>query len=277
MSRKDDFENQLPPEEHPLFPVEEDGDAIPDVSHISVMRFDGGRLKTATKVFRASELRTIGQLEEMYGGGSYQLWGRRASVSRADEPGTISVKRSFEIPGPSKPLGNYTAEAEAAALRPAVTPGIAPVMNDNVLVAVMQMQQAQTAAMAQAQQQASQQFMTMMAQMMGTSKTESGQMMQMMIQMQNQSQQSMVQLLTAMMANKSGGPEEMAKFLQLAKGLVAPSDSPKEDKEMDVASMLENVADTVAGVNNIMQMRSNGGTAAPPQQVPFVPNKQVGT
>lgn len=249
--------------DHPLFPIEDPEDPRPDVSFISLMRFEGGRLKTAARVFSGLELRTLAQIEEMYGGGSYQLWGRKRSKANAEEPGTISVKRGFEIPGPSKPLGNFTNEqTETGALRPVAA---TPALNDNVLVAVLQMQsQQQAAAAAQAQAQ-SQQFMTMMAQMMSASKTESSQMMQMMISMGQQSNQSMVQMITAMMANKGGGPEEMGKFLQLAKSLQTDNSEKKDTGELDVGSMLENVADAIAGVNSIMQARAGAsGNGAPP-------------
>lgn len=90
-----------PTEAHPLFPLDEDADedsAIPDVQFISVCRWETGNKVTAPRMYRANELTTLEQLFADYGGGKYELLGRGPDNSR------IIAKRSYSLPGPSKPM-----------------------------------------------------------------------------------------------------------------------------------------------------------------------------
>lgn len=273
----DEFENmteEFP--EHPLFPQDDPEDPAPDVKFITLYRFENGRQRSCSRMFRADELKSLATIDELYGGGAYELLGRSASKRDASEPGNITVRRKYDLPGPSRPLGNYTAEqpADAGQARALAQPTI--LGNENIVIAMMNMQaQAASAAAAQAQQQ-SQQFMAMMASMMQNSKSESAAMTQMMIQMSQASQQSMVQMITAMMANKSGGPEEMAKFLEIAKSMngfgQAKLLEEGKEKEMDFGAMLENATDLVAGVSNIMSARAAAlGQSAGQPAVSFEP------
>jgi len=90
-----------PIQAHPLFPLEEDSDedaAPPDVHWIAVCRWETGNKVTAPRLFRANELTTLEQIADEYGGGKYELLGRGADNSR------IIAKRSYSLPGPSKPM-----------------------------------------------------------------------------------------------------------------------------------------------------------------------------
>lgn len=275
MPRRDEEEPIEDFPEHPLFPAEDEDEPNPDVSFIQIHRFENGRYRMCPTTYRSCDLRNVEQIATQFGGGNYEIWARSKSKNNPEEPGLITRKRRFDIVGASKPLGTLGAEETSSAPVAAV---VQPAMNDNVLVAVLQMQSQQQAAAAQQAQAQSQQFMAMMAQLMQTSKSESANMMQLMISMMQNSQTSMVQMITAMMANKSGGPEEMAKFLQIAKTLSPESSGDKKDSgDLDFGSMLENIADAVAGVSNIMTARANAnGGGMPQMSAPFIPARDGG-
>jgi hypothetical protein len=98
-----------PQECHPLFPLDEDADPEtenPNVQYISVCRWETGNKVTAPRMYRANELTTLEQLFADYGGGKYELLGRGPDNSR------IIAKRSYSLPGPSKPM---FAEQQASA------------------------------------------------------------------------------------------------------------------------------------------------------------------
>jgi hypothetical protein len=102
-------ENTAP---HPLFAVDEDDDPdaeAPEIGHITVKRWEGGRQFTAPRLFRADELTSLEELYATFGGGKYELIGRSVDNSR------IVARRSYEIPGPAKPM---FAEPEHAASAP---------------------------------------------------------------------------------------------------------------------------------------------------------------
>lgn len=86
---------------HPLFTLEENADeeeAPPDVHFIQVTRWDAGQKFTAPHLFRGDELRSLDQLFGLYGGGKYELIARTADNSR------IVARRTYILPGESKPL-----------------------------------------------------------------------------------------------------------------------------------------------------------------------------
>lgn len=254
-------------DEHPLFPAEDDDDETADIKFIQVTRIDRGRQLWAPRMFRADELTDLADISALYGGGQYELFGRGASVAKPDSPGRVSARRKYEIPGPSRPLGVDPGEEPAAPAAPAVATSQPAISSgsDNLLVALLQMSSQQQAAQAQAQAQSQQQFMQMMTQILATSRQDSQNMMQVMMQMQGQQTQSMAGIMTAMLSNKSGGPEEFGKFIQIAKdvGALGKPEMPKteDEKPFDIGSALSDVADIVQGAHSMMQMKNGANPA----------------
>ncbi len=86
---------------HPLFTLEENAheeEAPPEVHFIAVTRWDAGQKFTAPHLFRGDELISLDQLFGLYGGGKYELIARTADNSR------IVARRTYILPGESKPL-----------------------------------------------------------------------------------------------------------------------------------------------------------------------------
>lgn len=121
-------------ESHPLFPLDEDADPdseTPNVQFISVVRWEMGNKVTAPRMYRANELTTLEQLFADYGGGKYELLGRGPDNSR------IIAKRSYSLPGPSKPM---FAEQQASSAQPT-----SPAFDVATLVQALQQAQAPAA------------------------------------------------------------------------------------------------------------------------------------
>lgn len=244
--------------EHPLFPIEE-GKSF-EVSFIQVARKEGAAMVFVPEIFRAEELTSLTQITERFGGGTYELYARANSPTNPGAAHRITKRRMVTLAGKPKPLdpSNATVQEEiAAGLRPSpfdqkpVPQGIAG--DSAVVIAIMQM--GQQAAQAQAQQ--SQQFMTLMMQMMQEGKKESAEsmrmMMSMMTTMTTSSQQSIMQLLPLFVQKQGGGPEDLAKYLELFKSMgFANQANPSNVKEGDEESNL-NVGEVLRDVATIVQ------------------------
>ncbi len=102
--------DERPP--HPLFPLAEDADDpesdAPDVQHIMVTRREAAGVVTSPYSFAAGDLMSLEQLHGLYGGGIYELIGRGPN-------GRIVARKSYTIPGPSKPLFKEQADSEKQA------------------------------------------------------------------------------------------------------------------------------------------------------------------
>lgn len=93
------------PEAHPLFLPREEDDEPKEVVKIHVTRHEGGRQVWCPRLFEASELQSLEDIFEMFGGGHYELIAR-------DSRSKMSDRRRYELPGKSRPL---TGEPEPAA------------------------------------------------------------------------------------------------------------------------------------------------------------------
>jgi len=280
--------------EHPLFPVE-DGEPTPQVDFITITRKDRG-VMVCGPVLRADELTSTDQIFERFGGGMYELIARARGTVHPDLPNKISKRRWIVLAGRSKPLSqDPTADelrasdmappATATSSSTAAAPAPAPAggMGDGVLVAILQMQQ-----------QASQQFMTLMLEMMKSGKSEAAesaraqaestkQFVQMMMTMSSQQQQSMLAMMTAMMQARGGGPEELEKYAALLKSIGFGGKASKAEPSSDsVGAIVENLADIVQGGVQLMQSRGlpqpNGQESppAPPGSAASVLDPTVG-
>jgi len=252
--------------EHPLFPVEE-GDNPPDISFVHITRWERGK-QIWGKCLPSHELQTIEQLQELYGGGEYVLVGRTQSKITPGIPARISKQRKLTVPGKSKPMSDDPTEEEENGGKKVVSPqptGLLGGGSDQIFIAMMQMnQQAQERAAA-----AQQQFMTMFIQMMQSSKTESAAMTQMMMQMSQAQAQSMMQMVTGLMANRGGGPEEMAKYAELLKTLGFSKEGASKEEEKsgfgmeDLPAMIENVADIATAAAELRRGPSQPSNGMP--------------
>lgn len=263
----DDSPDPLPHPEHPLFPVEE-GQKIPDISYIQIYRKEGGSM-VCGPTFPASEIQTTDHISERYGGGLYEIVGRRANVNFLGMPGAVCRRRLLTLPGRPKLFTNEPTMQEkiAAGLTPDPTEAKpvepkSPLGESNLLIAIMQMQMQAS----QASREQSDKFMMLMMQMMSEGKKEaaasSQQMMQMFTQMTTSQQTSMMQMLPLLIGQRGGGPEEFTKYVELMKALGLGAKAPEEKKDDEsVGDILSNVADIVAGapaaLNALKEATSN--------------------
>ncbi len=244
--------------EHPLFPLEKPNERVPDISFIQVTRRQDGAMVWGP-VIASHELTSTEQISERWGGGFYELWGRAESKHFPGQPGNLSRKRTYTLPGLEKPFADRPTLKERIAsglapesggqsqTAPAAAPSVASPLGDSaVLIALMNMQQQS----AQQSQQMMVTFMTMFMKMIESSKAEAQQQQQSMLQMMTTlsatSQNSMLQVLPLLVSNRGGGPEEMAKYAELFRALRGGSTS-EDEKPSDPSGMLENIADIVAG------------------------------
>ncbi len=254
-------------DEHPLFPLVENEKSY-EVSFISITRHENGVQKWGPTL-PATQLMNEEALFELFGGGNYTLIAR-AATKRDGLPGKNQKSRRLNLAGKMKPLsGNPTPEElklyEGLPSTPQEAKPAAQFGDMGQLFALMmQMNQAS----AQRAQEQSQQFMTMFMGMMQGSKGDAQRMTEMMMTMSSQNQQTMMQFVTAMLANRGGGPEEMAKYADLLKTLGFGKGEAKEgDKpgNESVGSIIENAADIVTGLVQLKgaMVPPNGANGAP--------------
>jgi len=265
-------------DEHPLFPLEGDQRGF-DISYIQITRFEEGMQKWGPCV-RGEELRSEADIIERYGGGQYVLVGRRASKIEGI-PGRISKNRRVNLSGLPKPLSADPTPAEARLSSPGTSqngattqaPSAGNIMGTDPMAFLTLMLEKERLASEKAQQQQNQ-FMQMFMTIMQGSKTDSQNMMQMMMTMSAQQQQGMMQFITAMLANKSGGPEEVARYAELINALSGNKDKkPGGEGEggQSIGAMLENAADVIQG---IVQLKASA--TAPPQALPNSESRPTG-
>jgi hypothetical protein len=246
MPRKD--EESWP--EHPLFPAEE-GEEPHRIEFIQVVRYEHGRALLVPTTFRSGELTSLDQIYQTYGGGLYELIGRRCSVHDPTAMGRISAKVRCEIAGPSRPLViDPNAPPEAPKPPPIVqqlSPPPSAGMSDQVLIAIMNSQ-------AQAQQANAQ----MMMQMFQQARADQAAMMTTVMQLGAQQQQTTMGMVSAMMAHRGGGTDEISKIATLFKdlGVLAPKGEGAGDDTESIGGIISNVADIVAGA---VELKGAGG------------------
>lgn len=261
--RKDDEEEPDFPE-HSLFPYPDDEDGF-DVSFIQVTRWENGK-HVWGPVFPASEIPDELALIELFGGGQYVLIARQPQKRDKSKPGNETKRRKITLPGRSKPFSSDPTVEEEVGHVSAPAPS-APSMTggggfEQILIAMMNMQQQAQAREAES----SKEFMTMFLGMMNASKADTQNMMTMMMNLSSQQQQSMMQLLPTLMGSRGGGPDEMAKFAELFKtlGFTPPAAGGKvvaKDDDNSIGAILANGADVLQG---IVALRGGlGGGALP--------------
>lgn len=243
-------------QEHPLFPTMSDDEEPPIVAFITITRFDKGR-QVWGPTMPASELQTIQDITNLYGGGDYCLMARRLSKKGDNSPGHTTKQKRIFLEGRPKPMngssgGDESDSPSAASSVVSSAPAVAMPQDGMVgLLMTMMAQQQQQAQQATAQaQQQSQNFMQMMIAMMGAGKTESSDMTKMMLQMSSQQSANMMQMMTVLMANRGGGPEEIAKYAQIIEALKGKGEGGEGggDGGGGIAKMLEDAADVMSSL-----------------------------
>jgi len=253
--------------EHPLFPADGDS-APPEIAFIQINRYEASGPVLIARTFTAAELTSEAQIAEFYGGGLYELIGRRAGKQDPAMMGNISRKRRVRLPGVSAPLAPE-APAAAAAVATASDPALGG-MSDNLLVAMLQMNTQAAAAQAAAQAEGQRQFAQLMVTMIQSSKGDQVQMMQTMIAMQAQSSQTMASLMGAILSSRGGGggPEELAKYAALFKTLSGAGGGKKQDADEGGQSVGQIVGDIADIVQGVVELKNGGNGMVPPPGVP---------
>jgi hypothetical protein len=245
--------------EHPLFPAEEDAEPQ-RIEFIQVVRYEHGRALLVPTTFRSGELTSLDALNNMYGGGLYELIGRRCSVHDPTSMGRISAKVRYELAGPSRPL---VVDANAPPAMPPVVTQVTPapaIDNMGMFTMIYQTSREDARAAAEAQRQAQER-----------ARQESMENQRMMMQMQTTMMTSMMGVVTAVVGARSGGGgvEDFAKMVEVAQKLGAFSPKGGDDSgesTESIGGIISNVADIVAGA---VELKQGGGllpngTQAPP-------------
>jgi hypothetical protein len=248
--------------EHPLFPLGEREKSV-EISFIQITRLEKGQHKWGP-VFPAAELQNEQAILEMFGGGQYILVARKADKRNEAMPGRWTKKRPLTLPGKSRPLSADPAPEEMGV--PPTETNVNSNGNSNVPMGGMgDGFMAMITMMMKLSTDSNQQTMNMFMQMMNNAKEDSRRTTELMMQTMTTSQQSTMGLITAVLANRGGGPEEMAKYAELLKTLGVGGGNGGEKKTEgsgeSIAGMLENAADIVQGM---VALKSSAAPALPP-------------
>jgi hypothetical protein len=245
--------------EHPLFPADEDEEPH-RVEFIQVVRYEQGRALLVPTTFRAGELTSLDAINSQYGGGLYELIGRRCSIHDPTSMGRISAKVRYEIAGPSRPLVVDPNAPPPAPTMPAIvqqhTPAPAPDMSlMGIFTMMLQNSREEARAAAEAQRLAQER-----------ARQDSIENQRNMMQMQTTLMTGMMGVVTALVgAPKSGGGiDDVAKMADLFKtlGVLAPKAGGEDSDEgtESIGGIISNVADIVAGAVEL----KNGAAGGPP-------------
>ncbi len=239
--------------EHPLFPAEE-GEDPHRVEFIQVVRYESGRALLVPTTFRSGELTSLDQLNSQYGGGLYELIGRRCSIHDPTSMGRISAKVRYEIAGPSRPLVVDPNAPPPAPTMPAVVHQHNPSAPDNSVMGILTMMLANSRDEARAARELQQQIQAQ-------ARTESMQAQQNMMQMQTTMMSGMLGVVTALAGNKGGGGiDDISKMASLFKDLGVLGGKPAgEESEVSgesIGEMISNAADIVQGM---VELKTSGG------------------
>lgn len=233
---------------HPLFPPENDDEEAPEVEGIHVSRYGEGPPKWCAYLFGAEELTELQQIQEMFGGGTYEL------IARAG--GRISARRRYVLDGRSRPLV-YGAAVTEPTPQPTPPAQPVPVVTGDAgglgLIAQMMMQSQQSTMQLVTAMMTT---VTSMATAMVSRDSESSKAtLSAMAQVQNQAMAQQGAFFNAMMQNKtaSGGPS-FRDGIELGKEIAGKGADGETDDD-EVLSMIKTGLEVVQGMS--------GATSAP--------------
>jgi hypothetical protein len=253
--------------EHPLFPAEGD-DPPPPIAFISVYRYEPSGPVQVMRVFRAEELQNESQISELYGGGMYELHGRRQSKQDATLPGALVSKRRVRIPGEPQPLspGGVAKPAVVEPVKAAEPEMGVMTMFMQMQMNMMQMQEAAAARREEAQQREADRRAQETREAAERSRHEQSQFTTLIMNMNAQSQQTMATIMGAVLQKSGGGgTAELTQLVDVLKGLgmkLPGAEAADEGGGTDIGQVVADVADIVQGVAAM-----KGGAPVAPQVV----------
>lgn len=186
-------------EAHPLFPTEHEDDEPAEVGWIHVTRLEAGGAKWAPRLFGADELDSLETLNELYGGGPYEL------VARSHDKKRLTARKRYTLPGRQLPLDGSQPEAASPPMGH-VSQAVAPPQSDQVMIAVLQL-------MAQ-QQQSNTQLMIAMLTRGDQSSQQHVQSMQQLHDRFAQSQSELFRTMLEAQRSSGGGGGDRETFMQ---------------------------------------------------------------
>lgn len=234
---------------HILFPGDDDDSDAPDVEQIHVTRLSSEGQQYCGYLFGAEELPNLQRVQELFGGGKYELIARSG--------GRIASRQRYVLDGKPRPLA-YGIEADTA---PPQVPVPAAPGSDTLQFLTLMMQQSS------AQQAAQTQLMlgvmnTLTATLAASSSKESENaraFVQAMSSVQERAVAANGQLFQALLSAKGGGGGETLRVfregMELGKEVTAAE--PETDKD-DVTDTLGKAFETMAMVGKLAGGSSNG-------------------
>lgn len=236
--------------DHPLFPPETDDDEAPEVEGIHVSRFGEGPPKWCSYLFAADELTELQQIQELFGGGTYELIARAA--------GRITARRRYCLDGRSRPLVYGVAsgaEPPTVPTQPQPQPQAAPPGDMGFMGLLVQMMNNQ-AQSNQAMMMAVMQNVSAMATAMVSRDSDSAKAtLQAMAQVQNQAMAQQSAFFNAMMTTKGGGGSDVVKSFREGLELGRSTSIPDGDED---GGLGETIAQAVEGLKLVNQMTGDG-------------------
>jgi hypothetical protein len=250
---------------HPLFAPDDENDEFVQVAQIQVTRMEQGQAVYAPRMFQASELNSLQDIANEFGGGTYVL------IARYNN--RITTRRKFVIPGKSKPMFE-----EVASLEPPVQPVLqsqpmpAPMgSGDGMITLLVTMMQGMMQAQAQASQQSMQMMMAFMTQ--GTQKSAEEREaaraeMAANIERERLSAERTMAMMREMMSNRpSGSGEEFAKGVEFMRmfamnQIETARTAAKGDGEDGIESLLGTAMQALQGWNALQELKNPANAAA---------------
>lgn len=234
---------------HPLFLPDEDDDEPVQVSQIQVTRMENGQQVFAPRVYPASELQSLEQIVDQFGGGHYIL------IARYDNK--ISSRRKIVLPGKPKPMYDEAKVSETET-KPAAPSLSVPATTDPMMSMIMMMMQGMMQQQAQAAQSQTQMFIAMMQGNQQSSSEEKAQAraeLQANIERERISSERTMGLMREMMQSKggAGGGEDFTRGVEFMRSFAtqqieALRTSAKSEGDTDWGGLLETLGQVMQGV-----------------------------
>lgn len=244
--------------QNPLFPPDDDDEDAPDIEQIHVTRFSAEGQQWCGYLFGADELTELQQIQEMFGGGKYELVGRCG--------GRIAARRRYSLDGRPRPL--------VYGLAPVHEPAPAPTQQAQPVQPMPQVPQGGTdmLGLILAMNQSSQQMMmgvlqtvtTMATAMVSRDSESSRSTLEAMSGVQRQAMEQQSNFFTAIMAAKNGG--HMSTFregLDLGKEIAAKGGGKSDDEDdEDEDEIGKTVGQVFEGLKVLGQVTGSGDAPA---------------
>jgi hypothetical protein len=266
--------------EHPLFPAEGDDVPLP-IAFINIYRYEPSGPVQVLRTFRADELTSLEQIANLYGGGMYEIVGRRPSKADDSQPGNKVRQQRVRIPGDPLPLAPGGVAAKVEAAPPEKKPEDVGVMGMFMQMMVMQQdaalrreegRQRDEERRAEEQRRDAERRTEEARRYAEQQQAAQARFTELVIQMNAQSQNTMTTIMGAVLSRTGeGGTESLTKMVEVLKGLGMKLPGAEEAAEggTNVGEVMRDVADTVQGVAQIMAAQKGG-------PVPVLPKGPVG-